>query len=101
MESYNYWWKIGIEGHPNRSIQFKRPLEVGSVLVDLFDGKKYLIQTVTSVGNENKEFQQIPDKMIQTWPAGTVSKNDLAQLREKHNYVEATANRPFETVAIA
>ena len=57
------------------------------MLIDLFDGHRYVVQMIFPAGPKDREFEIMPETAIQTWPAGKVSEGELESLRAKVNYV--------------
>jgi hypothetical protein len=57
------------------------------MLIDLFDGRRYAVQLIFPAGPKDREFEIMPETAIQTWPAGSLSGEELAALRARANYV--------------
>ncbi len=84
---FEYTWKIGVEYRSRRSLRTSRALTKNTLLIDLFDGHRYAVQMIFPAGPKDREFDIIPETAIQTWPAGTLSEEELATLRARANYV--------------
>jgi hypothetical protein len=75
-----YAWKHGIQIVSNHTFETEDPLEVGKILVDLCTGDKYKILSVAKPGDRTR----LP--ILQTWPAGKCTDEEIAQLRKDGRY---------------
>jgi hypothetical protein len=87
QQPFEYTWKIGVEYWSRRSLRTNRALTDNTMLIDLFDGHRYVVQMIFQAGPKDREFEIMPETAIQTWPAGTLSKEELATLRAMAKYV--------------
>ena len=85
-QSFEYTWKIGVEYWSRRSLATSRALTQNTMLIDLYDGRRYAVQIIYPAGPKDREFDIMPDTAIQTWPAGKVSDEELASLRARAKY---------------
>jgi hypothetical protein len=86
MATHAYTWKIGLEIYSNRQLDTNKPVGENTLLLDLFNGKKYLVQAVYKAGPNDREWAFLPDTVIHTWPAGLLSEPDLKELRARAKY---------------
>jgi hypothetical protein len=86
MKTHNYIWKIGPQVYSDTTIRTNRPLTPDTILIDLYNGHKYLVQTIWPAKPSDKEWPSQPDTVIQTWPIGSISEDDLNKLRIKVQY---------------
>jgi hypothetical protein len=86
-QPFEYTWKIGVEYCSRRSLRTSRALTENTILIDLFDGHRYAVQMIFPAGPKDREFEIMPETAIQTWPAGSLSEDELATLRARANYV--------------
>jgi hypothetical protein len=87
QQSFEYTWKIGVEYWSRRSLRTSHALAENTMLIDLFDGHRYAVQMIFPVGPKDREFEIMPETAIQSWPAGSLSEDELATLRARANYV--------------
>jgi hypothetical protein len=87
QQPFEYTWKIGVEYWSRRSLRTNRALTENTTLIDLFDGHRYAVQMIFPAGTKDREFEIMPETAIQTWPAGSLSEDELATLRARANYV--------------
>ena len=83
---YTYTWKHEISILSNRSLEFPEPLVVGTIFVDLQNGKAYRVHHVGKAKDLDRKVSQMPDEVVQTFSAGTISEENLTALRVKHKY---------------
>ena len=93
-QPFEYTWKIGIEYWSLRCLRASRALTENTLLIDLFDGHRYAVQMIFPAGPKDREFEIMPETAIQTWPAGSLSKDELETLRARANYVPDEFCRP-------
>ncbi len=80
-----YVWKHGIEAFADFTLKFEIPLEVGNVFVDLYTGERYKVLSVP---------QEKGRDVVQTWSAGSCSKEGLTEIRRKAGYVVTENGKP-------
>lgn len=88
MTACDYTWKIGIESSSRRELRTNKPVAEGAVLIDLFDGRRYLVQSIYPAKPTDREWSFLPETVIQTWPVGLLSTADLGALRTKAGYTQ-------------
>ena len=88
----DYTWKHGIQIVSGQTIKTEDPLEVSKILVDLCTGDKYKILSVAKPGDRTK----LP--VLQTWPAGKCTDEEIAQLRKDGGYTLTAESKPFTDV---
>jgi hypothetical protein len=87
-----YTWKHGIQLVSGQTFQTEDPLEVGKILVDLCTGDKYKILSVA----KPRDRTRLP--ILQTWPAGTCTDEEIVQLRQDGGYTLTAGCKPFTDV---
>lgn len=87
-----YAWKHGIQIVSNHTFETEDPLEVGKILVDLCTGDKYKILSVAKCRDKTS----LP--VLQTWPAGKCTDEEIAQLRQDGGYTLTAECKPFMDV---
>jgi hypothetical protein len=88
----DYTWKHGIQIVSGQTFKTEDPLEVGKILVDLCTGDKYKILSVAKPRDRTK----LP--VLQTWPAGKCTDEEIAQLRKDGGYTLTAECTPFTDV---
>lgn len=83
-KKYSYTWKQG--GSSNRSIDFKQPLLEGTVFVDLLSGKAYRVHSLYKAKENDRAFPEMPEDVVQTLEAKSLSEEELLALRVKHRF---------------
>ena len=96
--SFEYTWKIGFEYASRRGLRTNRPPSENTVLIDLFDGLRYAVWSIFPAGPHDREWAMMPETVLQTWPAGSVSAEELTLLRTKAKYTSSEICRPHEDV---
>jgi hypothetical protein len=99
MEIYKYTWKIGLEYSSNRELETNKPIVEGMIFADLFDGIRYRVSHVFTAKPMDRVTNQMPDTVIQTWPAGNLAEQELADLRVRANYKPGPSPRRYEAIA--
>src|SRR5215470_15234980 len=99
MESYRYTWKIGPEYFCNRELETNKPLAEGSIFADLYDGRRYKVSHVFAAQPMDRFADQMSDTVIQTWLAGTLTEQELEELRGRAAYVRSEYSRRYDAVA--
>jgi len=84
METHNYVWKIGLQFSSNVTLRTNKPVTEDTVLIDLYDGHKYLVQTVYPA--TDREWPSTPEKVMQTWPIGSLTEDELSKIRDRAQY---------------
>jgi hypothetical protein len=84
--SFEYIRKTGVEFWSRRPLTISRALTENTMLIDLYDGHRYVVQTIFPARPKDREFDVMPDTAIQTWPVGKVSDEELASLRARAMY---------------
>jgi hypothetical protein len=56
----------------------ERPLEVGTVLVDLCTGEKYRVLSLAKAKENDRAFAMFPEDVVHTWPAIGLAAYSLA-----------------------
>ncbi len=87
-----YTWKHGIQLVSGQTFQTDDPLEVGKILVDLCTGDKYKILSVA----KPRDRTRLP--ILQTWPAGRCTDEEIVQLRQDGGYTLTAGCKPFRDV---
>lgn len=83
---YRYTWKHEISILSKRQLEFPQPLLSGMIFADLLNGKAYRVHSVFKAKEHDRFVEQMPDDVVQTFTAGTLSEDDLTALRKKHKY---------------
>jgi hypothetical protein len=86
METYDYTWKIGLQFSSNTKLQTNKALTENTVLIDLYDGHRYLVQAIYPAKPTDKEWAFLPDAVVHTWPVGSLSEDELSKLRKRAKY---------------
>jgi hypothetical protein len=86
MNMYDYTWKNGLQFSSRTRFRANRPVTENSVLVDLYDGSRYLVRALYPAKTADKEWDFLPDTVMHTWPAGSLSEHELAELRKRAKY---------------
>jgi hypothetical protein len=86
MRTHDYTWKIGLEFSSNKKLQTSKPVTENTVLIDLYNGHRYLVQAIYPAKPKDKEWSFLPDTVMHTWPVGSLSEDELSRLRERANY---------------
>jgi hypothetical protein len=73
VSTYTYTWKHEISILSKRSLEFRQPLIAGMIFVDLQNGNAYRVQSVSRAKDLDKVVSQMPDEVVQTFSAGTIS----------------------------
>jgi len=98
MDSYEYTWKIGSQSIANKSLRTNRPLEENLLLVDLFDGKRYLVLKVFEIVSAQKMWSHMPNQAIQTSHYDELNEDDLRSVRSQAKYRRDQFSRPFTDI---
>jgi hypothetical protein len=87
-----YRWKHGIQIVSNLTFKTEDPLEIGRFLVDVCTGDKYKVLSVEKPRGRRK----LP--VLQTWPAGRYTDEEIVQLRKDGGYTLTAECKPFMDV---
>jgi hypothetical protein len=98
--NHEYTWKHGISILSQHTLQFSRPLLVGMIFVDLLNGEAYRVHSLYKAKGLDRSGTTMPEDVVQTFPSGSVTEDQLAALREKHNYQVNNDMLPREDFAI-
>jgi hypothetical protein len=86
METHDYTWKIGLQFSSRTKLQTNKPLTENTVLIDLYDGHRYLVQAICPAKPRDKEWDFLPDTVVHTWPVGSLPEDELSKLRDRAHY---------------
>jgi hypothetical protein len=67
---YKYTWKHGISISSKRHFEFKKPLLVGMVLVDLLNGETYRVHSIYKAKEHDRMSTLMPEDVAHTFPFG-------------------------------
>jgi hypothetical protein len=98
METHDYTWKIGLQFSSRTELRTNKPLAENMVLIDLYDGHRYLVQAICPAKPKDKEWDFLPDTVVHTWPVGALSEDELSKLRERAKYITDEFCRPLGDV---
>ena len=98
MEKHEYTWKIGLQYSSNTKLSTNRPLSENAVIIDLLDGHRYQVGAIYPAMAKDKEWSFLPDTVVHTWPAGSLSEGELTKLRERAGYKPNEYSFPLEAV---
>lgn len=83
---HEYTWKIGLQFSSNIKLRTDRPLTENTVIVDLFDGNRYVVQATYAAKPTDREWSFLPETVVHSWPAGSLAEDELIKLRERAKY---------------
>ena len=86
MEMHDYTLKIGLEFSSRKKFRTNKPVTENTVLIDLYDGRRYLVQAIYPAKPKDKEWLWMPDTVMHTWPVGSLPEDELSKLRERARY---------------
>jgi hypothetical protein len=95
---HEYTWKIGLQFSSRTRLRTNKPLAENTVLIDLYDGHKYLVQAIYPAKPTDREANFLPDTVVHTWPVGSLSKDELSKLRENAKYTPYEFAEPLDYV---
>jgi hypothetical protein len=75
-----------------------KPVSKDTVVVDLYDGHRYVVLAVYPAKATDREWSTMPETVMHAWPAGAVTDDELSALREKTKYAPQEFGGPFEDV---
>ena len=97
---HKYTWKIGVELGANRQLAMSKPLVPDVCLADLYNGRRFLVQAVFDAKPIDTAGPHMPRRVIQTWPFGTLTPDQLSALRARHKYTPSEADAPLTDIVI-
>jgi hypothetical protein len=97
---YNYTWKHGISILSKHSLRFPQPLLSGMIFVDLLNGEAYRVHSLYMAKDFDRAGTTMPEEVVQTFPAGSITEDQLVGLRRKHRFEVTDALCPREEFAI-
>lgn len=86
MIKHDYTWKIGLEFSSRRKLETNKAVTENTVLIDLYDGRRYQVQAIYSAKPTDREWSFLPDTVLHSWPAGSLPEDELSKLRERATY---------------
>jgi len=86
MQSHEYTWKMGFEFSSNTTLTTNKPLTENMVIIDLYNGHRYLVQSIYAAKAKDKEWSSMPDTVVHTWPLAALPDDELDKLRERAEY---------------
>jgi hypothetical protein len=98
MEMHDYTWKIGLQFSSRTKLRTNKPLTENTVLLDLYDGHRYVVQAIHPAKPRDKEWDFLPDTVVHTMPAGTLPEAELSKLRERAKYTPYDLAEPLVDV---
>lgn len=97
---FNYTWKHEISIFSKHGLHFTQPLTAGMIFVDLLNGKAYRVHSVYKAKEFDRAGTTMPEDVVQTFPAGSVTEDQLETLRKKHKFEVQEGLGPREEFAI-
>jgi hypothetical protein len=87
MKTHDYTWKMGLEYSSRTKLRTNKPLAENMFLIDLYNGHRYLVQSIYAANPGDREGDFLPDTVVHTWPVGSpLSEHELLKLRERAHY---------------
>ncbi len=86
MKTYDYTFKIGLDFSSSTKLQTNKPVTENTVLIDLYDGRRYQVDAIYPAKPRDKKWPFLPDTVMHTWPAGSLPEDELSKLRERAKY---------------
>jgi len=68
------------------------------VLIDLYDGHRYVVQAIYPAKSRDKEWDFLPDMVVHTWAVGSLSEDELQKLRERAKYTPPEFSCPLADI---
>lgn len=99
MQTYEYTWKVGLQFSSATSMQTNKPVTEGTVITDLFDGRRYRVCAIYAAKPTDKEWSSMPDTVLHVWPVEAMPEDELSKLRERAQYAPDTFSGPLADVA--
>lgn len=82
----SYTWFIGMELSSNRELQTNKPLAEHTVLIDLFDGHRYIVRSICPASARDKVWAFLPNTALHTQAIEPLPNDELAKFRKRANY---------------
>ncbi len=98
MKTHDYTWKCGLEFSSSTKLSTNKPLTENTVVIDLYDGRRYLVQGIYPAKPKDKEWDFLPDTVVHTWPIGSLPEDELTRLRERAKYTPDEYCHPLADV---
>ncbi len=95
IKTHDYTWKIGFQYSSGTKLSTNKPLQESTVLIDLYDGHRYQVQAIYPAKPSDKEWTFLPDTVVHTWPAGSLTEDELTKLRERAQYTPDECCQPL------
>jgi hypothetical protein len=95
---YEYTWRIGVESNPSAMLATDKPLSEDVILVDLFNGNKYWVQTISEPKEAEPGSRRKP--VAHTWSVGSVFEDELRALRQKARYTLDEYSVPLADIVL-
>ncbi len=87
MKTHEYTWKMGLEYSSRTKLRTNKPLAENMVLIDMYNGHRYLVQSIYPANPGDREADFLPDTVVHTWPVGSpLSEDQLLKLHERAHY---------------
>ena len=86
MKTHEYTWKIGLEHWSNRKLETNKPVTVNTVLIDLYDGHRYLVRAIYPAKPTDRAWPFLPETVMHTWLVESLPEDELNKLREREKY---------------
>ena len=90
-----YTWKHATQISSDTTLETNRPLEVGTVLVDLFTGLNHQVLSISKAKGYERGSTLLPEDVLQTLPAGACDEKELETLRKKAGYTVTEDSAPL------
>jgi hypothetical protein len=68
----------------------------GTILTDLFDGRLYRVTRFYKASATDRFQNVMPETVMHTWPAGSLSEEQLTNLRNQENYSRVWQSLPLD-----
>jgi hypothetical protein len=98
MKTHDYTWKCGIEIAARTKMSTNRPLTKDTVIVDLYDGRRYVVRAIHPAKPGDREWLFLPDTVVHTWPLGCLPEDELVRLRARARYTQDEFSGPLADV---
>jgi len=98
MTTYNYTWKCGLEFSSSTKLSTNKPLTENTIIIDLFDGRRYQVRAIYPAKTKDKNWSFLPDTVVHAWPAASLPGDQLKRLRERAKYIPDECCGPLADV---
>ena len=98
MTTHEYTWKNGLQYASRTKFRANKPVTENTVLIDLYDGSRFVVQAIYPAKPKDKEWSFLPDTVMHTWPAGSLPEDELTKLRERAKYTPDEYCEPLADV---